>query len=921
MNFNTSSTIDTAELTQTSVDPSMQALGEQGVITGNKSDEPHAMTQDCPTVSATTVACDITTDRASAPNNTNANVDPPVLTGDTDGKIGADGFWEPMRFLEARLGEYEKIEGPRGVGTAAYEATLAESRLEWKRDLAKSYMDHWPDFNYNSILPPNASQSQERAARNRVVTKIDNMLTRVCPKENGSDIVDLLFRTIRRMSAKNLWARSDPNCKQLEANVMQAEGYTDTMEHKEVFLLQMKVRKELFAAFLTTSKKSGVTRQRKRRKSAPVPVESTRTKLEFQQTVAHDLEGNVTDEINEVRHLLLKYLEYTYAMVPAAQTGRRETPKKPDSDDIATTEELHKWVELTRLPSPFEFGTPLLMRRPRLYELVKWIILGEMGKLEEIQQFKWVGQLEGVVDIPRRWQTGTKRKCSIAKSGADSEGEVIELDEAERGESDTSEAAAPKAKRVKGKTQTGSPNTDDMDCFSCLWVCCISESAGGSGCSHQGCPIKAAKPHAGTVGKHTAGDDSNASGDDSDSDSNDSNTDEAYVIRRKQPAAFDGDYLKWHQDFEKRRKALDWEGCPKGIMGDTILMATRFIEAAEGGFIDVTSPVDTDNTGVQLLFDAIMQTNIDVPSPSAYRGIKDWSGVYKNLLMRGQSALDKIVGYATDKSCSRLQVGGEMGIFPVLRGLEFMRRQITLRDANSPFHASLEELLDAYNLILPQEQFRRWAVGSFAVSSHSEKGKAYVRTGDVYPAWLVWMETVMRAHWTPDKWFDYKWRGARPALVKDIAIDAGQQSREVEPEHLIVRHCSTNWKRTSVIEDMKEWSTLEPGIIAERAKIFKDEGGKPKTVATEKAKQVINAEVNGETRKVIKAVHKKGESQSRDVDGAELAPADTQPFSSTPLRSRLKPASSRKRPPPSDRTTPAAIKNKLEAIIEDGGGR
>ncbi|KIJ28695.1 hypothetical protein M422DRAFT_54502 [Sphaerobolus stellatus SS14] len=189
MNFNTSSTIDTAELTQTSVDPSMQALGEQGVITGNKSDEPHAMTQDCPTVSATTVACDITTDRASAPNNTNANVNPPVLEGDTDGKIGADGFWEPndwnfppfvpinrlhhysvhalgVRFLEACLGEYKKIEGPRGVGTAAYEATLAKSRLEWKRDLAKSYMYHWPDFDYNSILPPNASQSQERAAWN-----------------------------------------------------------------------------------------------------------------------------------------------------------------------------------------------------------------------------------------------------------------------------------------------------------------------------------------------------------------------------------------------------------------------------------------------------------------------------------------------------------------------------------------------------------------------------------------------------------------------------------------------------------------------------------------------------------------------------------------------------------------------------------
>ncbi|KIJ28694.1 hypothetical protein M422DRAFT_54501 [Sphaerobolus stellatus SS14] len=258
-------------------------------------------------------------------------------------------------------------------------------------------------------------------------------------------------------------------------------------------------------------------------------VESTRTKLEFRQTVAHDLEGNVTDEINEVRHLLLEYSEYTYAMVPAAQTGRHKTPKKPDWDDIATTEELHKWVEPTRLPSPFEFGVPLLMRRPCLYELAKWIILGGMGKLEEMQQFK---------------QTGTKRKYSVAKSGADSEGEVIELDEAERGESDTSEAAAPKAKRVRGKTQTGSPNTDDMDCFYSQRKPAACGSGKKRGQKAPGDEREAELSSSSTKRQKTMKAIAPASGDDSDSDSNDSNTDEAYVIRRKQPAAFDGDYLK-----------------------------------------------------------------------------------------------------------------------------------------------------------------------------------------------------------------------------------------------------------------------------------------------------------------------------------------------------------------------------------------
>ncbi|KIJ39653.1 hypothetical protein M422DRAFT_257480 [Sphaerobolus stellatus SS14] len=903
--------------------------------------------------------------------------------GTTGAKPTKGGLWEPddwdskpfesinrtdhycvhsigVKWLEARLPEFDKIEGPQGVDMLTYDRRLAELRFQWKKGLAESYMSHWPNFNFMAVLPPNPSQEQELTAKTIMYyDQIDNMLTKKRPCDTGADIIDMLFKVIHRTTAKDVWAHNDPEYKDKETKEMEVQGWTTAMDPK-------KVRKELFAGLpdderekrKAEAKKAKAIRMSREEilsslprlfaligdavasrtgwyvevrsaglgddnqpnyfielevskvqdqvfiakvakankveiknlirvppwKPNNLPVNTNyRLKVKLRNMVAHNEEGNITIEVAELRQLLLQYMEYTYALVPAAQTGRRKTPKKPEWDIIATTEKLEEWVEPNRLPPPFEFVTPLLMRRPRLYEVAKRIIRGELRKLEEANHFRWVGQLDGAAEIVPRRQAGAKRKLSSEEANS----EEININEnlSDEGDKSDTSVAAPPAKKVrkvkssqdeppqkrgskktipgnkesgkmskghksrKAKANNGEPPEASIP---------VVTQQSQAPCKPQSAP----RPHPHPTKQGKSGDS------EEDSDSDEESNDVAYVIHRKLPAAFNGDYKKWYYDFEECRKALDWEARESKPMGEDIIMAIRFIEATEveevvqlGDKLEVGVLIKTTNNEIGLLFDELMQTNLELHSPSAYRNVKDWK----------------------------------------------------------------------------EEQFRRWAVGSFAVSARSEKGVAYKRTGHVYPAWLIYMEIVMRGHWPTNKWFDYTWRGARPHLVKEIAESAGLHSRNVMPEHLIVCHGASNWKRTSVVKDMKEWYSemdegmflrgcveeiflwayaihmiagpggqgnmewcriavadttqwlkngaeeLEPSILVKREQAFKGEKNKLKAGSTDKGKKAGNAEAGNRAMLAIPSTHGKP---------------------------------SAKRPPPSDQTTRGAKKSKLDAIPE-----
>ena len=67
------------------------------------------------------------------------------------------------------------------------------------------------------------------------------MLTRKIKKENGLDIITVLFRAIRKVSPKDLWAREDPEYPILEAEALKARGFVEPINRKENFSTLMQV--------------------------------------------------------------------------------------------------------------------------------------------------------------------------------------------------------------------------------------------------------------------------------------------------------------------------------------------------------------------------------------------------------------------------------------------------------------------------------------------------------------------------------------------------------------------------------------------------------------------------------------------------------------------------------------------------------
>ncbi|KIJ32292.1 hypothetical protein M422DRAFT_265974 [Sphaerobolus stellatus SS14] len=210
-----------------------------------------------------------------------------------------------------------------------------------------------------------------------------------------------------------------------------------------------------------------------------------------------------------------------------------------------------------------------------------------------------------------------------------------------------------------------------------------------------------------------------------------------------------------------------------------------------------------------------------MPAISAFRGVKDWTNVYDTVLERGRGLLRHILNHPTDALRARLKVGGNLRMFPALRCMEWMRRRLTLRDPDSTYSEMLHALLQECDLVLAQEQWRRWAITSFALPVH-DVGWNQARGAVLLNAWLLWMECMMRTKPDGYQWFTSRWQSTMPGLVDEISKDAQLRERNVEPEHLCVRHSSSNWTLSTVIKEVKAWcqsmdeGTFNNGSVVER---------------------------------------------------------------------------------------------------------
>ena len=83
--------------------------------------------------------------------------------------------------------------------------------------------------------------------------------------------------------------------------------------------------------------------------------------------------------------------------------GRGRKPKKPDWAEITPAADVSDWVDPNRLPPPpFDLMSPMLMKPDRLIEFTKYIIQGEMGLIDNAKRFRWKGQVDGAITVPRQ---------------------------------------------------------------------------------------------------------------------------------------------------------------------------------------------------------------------------------------------------------------------------------------------------------------------------------------------------------------------------------------------------------------------------------------------------------------------------------------------------------------------------------------
>ncbi|KIJ31904.1 hypothetical protein M422DRAFT_266402 [Sphaerobolus stellatus SS14] len=168
---------------------------------------------------------------------------PTVLAAPSPAPIAPVSPAEPLMID----GSYDKVEGRQGVSLAEYEKQLKSNHLKFKKALADEYMSHFKAYNLTQLLPPNPSHSQQKATDNHVLKKIDNLFRDHHTKSGDPpDMMELLFRQVRKSTARDCWARSDPTYKVKEAERMVINKWTPDMDHQVSSPIQMQARRELW---------------------------------------------------------------------------------------------------------------------------------------------------------------------------------------------------------------------------------------------------------------------------------------------------------------------------------------------------------------------------------------------------------------------------------------------------------------------------------------------------------------------------------------------------------------------------------------------------------------------------------------------------------------------------------------------------
>ena len=119
------------------------------------------------------------------------------------------------------------------------------------------------------------------------------------------------------------------------------------------------------------------------------------------------------------------------------------------------------------------------------------------------------------------------------------------------------------------------------------------------------------------------------------------------------------------------------------------------------------------------LWDRVWDADAPLPYPRHLPTLKDWKNFCRHLMARIEGGLGEILAHVTGMELHRLSVSGGLGIFGILRGIEFLRRLLRkdgIEKSLSVFYHTLKDnvvrLTRRAELVFMREMWRQWAGGS-----------------------------------------------------------------------------------------------------------------------------------------------------------------------------------------------------------------
>lgn len=141
---------------------------------------------------------------------------------------------------------------------------------------------------------------------------------------------------------------------------------------------------------------------------------------------------------------------------------------------------------------------------------------------------------------------------------------------------------------------------------------------------------------------------------------------------------------------------------------------------------------------ITALFEEICDPGQPLPIPRMVGRHSEWARFLAFVGNRVKGALYALVTHPTDPRMSHLYIGGDLGVMPMVRMLEFMRRCLKTESLRGSFDGinDVEALVSRTETVLGKEMWRRWASDSFVRIRHLLGGK-------LCGYWHIYIEAVL----------------------------------------------------------------------------------------------------------------------------------------------------------------------------------